>query len=101
MVRRIANGTLTLRLDSGDFAIRDADWDETSDFLRVGQCVRMDWSEQGHGTMLRAYSSNLNPDHYRWGAIGKVRPGWWAGDFRGRRRRHGSVTATRFGRQGT
>lgn len=97
---------IPLRLETGSFDIRSEDWDETSDYLRVGQCVRMDWSSEGrferehglclpwdvhrddyyfsvrlgpvydytlgHGTVLRAYSSNLNPDHYRAGAVGKL-----------------------------
>lgn len=32
-------------LVSGD--VRKKDWDEVGDFFRVGQCIRLDWSEHG------------------------------------------------------
>ena len=46
---------LRLRVDDGE--LRKKDWDEVGDFFRVGQCVRLDWSEHGrfereHGLCL-------------------------------------------------
>jgi len=95
-----------LRLDASSGDIRDKDWDEGSDFFRIGRCVRMDFSSRrryereqglclpwdvhrddyymslrmgpvsdfdlGHGTLLRAYNNNLDPDHYQAGVIGDL-----------------------------
>jgi len=95
-----------LRLDTASGDLRKKDWDETSDFFRIGQCLRMDWSSDGaferehglclpwdvhrddyyisarmgpvydldlaHGTILRAYSNNLDPDHFQSGVVANM-----------------------------
>ncbi len=92
---------IRFRVDTGD--VRERDWDEVADFFRVGQCMRLDWSEHGrferehglclpwqverddyyltlrmgpqndinvgHGTIVNAYSNNLNPDHFHPGVV--------------------------------
>ncbi|MBK8170269.1 MAG: hypothetical protein IPK60_07965 [Sandaracinaceae bacterium] len=36
-----------LRFHMTNWTLREQDWDEASDFFRLGQCVRIDWSNEG------------------------------------------------------
>lgn len=44
-----------LRFHMTDWTLREADWDETSDFFRLAQCARIDWSAEGRFQRERGF----------------------------------------------
>lgn len=44
-----------LRFHMSDWSLREQDWDEASDFFRLGQCVRIDWSAEGRFQRERGF----------------------------------------------
>lgn len=57
---------IPIRFEAANGNVRKKDWDEVTDFFRVGQCIRIDWHSEGHFTRERGQCSpwEVNPDDY-------------------------------------